>query len=190
MKLSEQDRHRIQAATAQAEAQTQARFAAVIMPASDRYALYPLLWGAAAALALGAVLALARPELSIRLGVVIESIAFAGVALVFDSFPLRLLLVPRHAGHEHARNFAHREFAARILSPGDRRDGILFFVSLGERYVEILATRDVHAKVGEAAWNAIVADFTAAAKAGRVADGAIAAIQACAGHLAAHFPKA
>jgi putative membrane protein len=186
MKLSEQDRHRIQAAVKEAEAQTHARFACVIMPASDRYGLYPLLWGAALALMAGAGLALAKPELSLRMGILIEAALFAVSALAFDWFPLRLLLVPKHAKREHARNFAQREFAARILSSG--RDGVLFFVSLGERSVEILATREVHAKVGEAAWNAIVADFVAKAKAGRVADGAIAAIQACAGHLKMHFP--
>ena len=186
MKLSQAERQRIHAAIAAAEARTQARFAAVIVAASERYTLYPPLWGAMVALMAGAVLALARPELSLRLGILIVAAIFAAFALVFDWFGLRLLLVPRRAKHEHARNLAHREFAARILAPG--REGILFFVSLGERYVEILASRDVHVRVGEAAWNAIVADFTASAKAGRVADGAIAAIEACAGHLAAHFP--
>ncbi|HXL99087.1 MAG TPA: hypothetical protein VN932_04085, partial [Rhizomicrobium sp.] len=108
-------------------------------------------------------------------------------ALAFDWFALRLLLVPGHVKREHARALARREFAARILSPSS--EGLLFFVSLGERYVELLATPKVHAAVGEAAWNAIVADFTAAAKAGRVTDGLVAGIEACAGHLAAHFPK-
>jgi putative membrane protein len=188
MKLSEQDRLRIHAAVKEAEARTHARFASVVVRACDRYTLYPPLWGAIVALMAGACLALARPELSLRMGVLIAAAAFAAFALIFDWFPLRLLLVPKRAKHEHARNLAHREFAARILAPGG--DGILFFVSLGERYVEILASREVHAKVGDTAWNAIVADFTASAKAGRIADGAIAAIQACAGHLAAHFPKA
>jgi putative membrane protein len=188
MKLSEQDRHRIQAAVKEAEAQTHARFAAVVMPASDRYRLYPALWGAMVALVAGAGLALARPELSLRMGIMIEATIFVVFALAFDWFPLRLVLVPKHAKREQARNLAQREFAARILSPG--RDGVLFFVSLGERSVEILATREVHAKVGEAAWNAIVADFVASAKADRIADGAVCAIQTCAGHLAAHFPKA
>jgi putative membrane protein len=188
VKLSQPERQRIHAVAVAAEAQTHARFASVIISASDRYTLYPPLWGAIVALMAGAGLALARPELSLRMGVLIEAAAFAGFALIFDWFPLRLMLVPKRAKHEHARNLAQREFAARILAPGG--DGILFFVSLGERHVEILASREVHAKVGDTAWNAIVADFTAAAKAGHIADGAVSAIQACAGHLAAHFPKA
>jgi putative membrane protein len=190
MKLSADDRARIQSAIAAAEAQTSARFACVILPASDRYGLYPLVWGAALALMTGAGLALLKPDLSLQYGVLIEMTAFAVFALVFDWFPLRLLLVPKTAKHSHAHNFAHREFAARILSPSNHREGILFFVSLGERYVEILATREVHARVGETAWTAIVADFTAAAKTWQIASGAVAAIEACANHLSAHFPKA
>jgi putative membrane protein len=189
MKLSADDRAHIQFCIAAAEARTQARFAAVILPASDRYGLYPPVWGAAIALMTGAALALLRPDLSLRSAILIELAAFVVFALGFDWFPLRLLLVPRHAKHSHAQGFAHREFSARILAPHDHREGILFFVSLGERYVEILATRDVHARVGEAAWNGIVADFIAAAKAGKTADGAVAAIEACADHLSTHFPK-
>lgn len=190
MTLSVDDRARIQSAIATAEAQTSAHFACVILSASDRYGLYPLVWGAALALMIGAGLALLKPDLSLQYGVLIEMTAFAIFALAFDWFPLRLLLVPKNAKRGHAHNLAHREFAARILSAGDHREGILFFVSLGERYVEILATREVHARVGETAWNAIVADFTAAAKTGEIANGTVSAIEACASHLSAHFPKA
>lgn len=188
-KLSDDDRTRIQAAIAAAEARTDARFSCVVLPVSDRYTLYPLLWGAMAAFVVGAGLALWRPHLFLRTGIVIEALIFALAAFLCDWFPLRLLLVPSRAKREHAHNLAHREFAARILAAADRKDGVLFFVSLGERYVEILATRAVHAKVGEAAWNAIVAEFVGAAKAGRIVDGAVTAIEACAKHLATHFPK-
>jgi len=190
MNLSSEDRSRIHAATVKAEAETQARFAAVILPASDRYRHYPLVWGAALALMVGAGLALVEPHMPLRDGILIEGAIFAAFALVFDWFPLRLLLVPKIAKHQKARDFAHHEFATRILSPSDRRDGILLFVSLGERYVEILATRAIHTRVGDAAWDLLVAEFVAAAKADSVADGVVSAVEDCATHLSTHFPKA
>jgi len=183
MKLSANDHERIRAATSKAETQTNVRFAVVIVPTSDRYAHYPLIWGAAFALMIGAALSFLSPALSIRYAILIELAAFVTFALFFDWRPLRLLLAPKRAKHLHARNLAHREFAARILSPGDHRDGLLFFVSLAERYVEILATRDIHSKVGNAAWNAIVTDFVAAAKNGHIAGGAISATEACSHYL-------
>lgn len=188
-KLSAEDRKRIQAAIADAESKSDAHCAAVVLPASDRYALYPLVWGALAALVIGAALTFFKPSLLFRYGMLIEAAVFIIAAFALDWFPLRLLTVPARVKQDHAHAMAHREFAARILS-NHRNNGILIFVSLAERYVEILASRDVHAKVGEAAWNEIVADFVSTAKAGRIADAVTSAIGACSAHLMKHFPKA
>jgi putative membrane protein len=187
MHLSQDDRARVHAALAEAGAKTGARFAAVIVPATDHYALYPLLWGAMGAFLTGAALALFKPELSLRLGVVFEAIAFVAVAMGLDWFPIRLRAVPARIKHARASAMARREFAARILAGG--HDGVLFFVALGERHVEIVASEAVHARVGEGAWQAIVARFTAAAAQGRIVAAVQEAIEACAGHLAQHFPK-
>jgi putative membrane protein len=188
MPLSHDDKQRIHTAVAQAEAKTRAHLAVTIVPASDRYALYPLLWGALAALLVGAGLALLRPELSIRLATIAEISTFAIFALVLGPFAVRLRVAPAAVKRDKARALAHREFAARILAPA--RDGILIFASLGERHAELLATHAVHVAVGDAAWADIVARFTAQAARGDVAGGAIAAVEACAAHLATHFPNA
>jgi len=145
--------------------------------------------GAVLALTATGVLALFRPDLVIGLGFVINAALFIVLSLVLDWLPLRLLLVPRRIKHAHARQLAHREFAARILANAQHRNGVLFFVSLGERYVEIIADRDIHARVPEGAWDKIVADFIAAVKSGRFADGFIAALDACAALLETHYPR-
>jgi putative membrane protein len=187
--LSATERERIHAATAAVERRTSAVFALAIVPVSERYLLFPLVWGAGLALAATGALALIRPDLGIGLGFVINAALFIVLSLVLDWLPLRLMLVPRRAKHAHARQLAHREFAARILANAQHRNGVLFFVSLGERYVEIIADRDIHARVPEGAWDKIVADFIAAVKSGRLADGFIAALEACAALLEAHYPR-
>ena len=187
MKLSAEEHARIEAAAKDADARTGARFSAVIVPVSERYALFPAVWGAAFGFTVGVAAALLWPLMLLRTGMAVAVGAAALFALVSDWLPLRLLLVPAHVKRQHASAMAHRAFAAHILA--SRQDGILFFVSLGERHVEVLASKDVHARVGEDAWRRIVAGFVSAAKAGRVTDGAVGAIEACAQHLAAHFPK-
>ncbi len=180
MRLSAEDKSRIHAAVAAAEARCHVHLAVSIVPASDRYALYPLVWGAVIALFAGAAMALAWPHLHLREAFAIEAGVFIVFSLVFDWWPLRLLLVPRHIRARHAQALAHREFAARILASGERKGGVLFFVSLGERYAEIIADRETHARVGEAAWKEIVGNHLAAARQGRIADGIVTAIDACA----------
>jgi putative membrane protein len=183
MQFSLDDKARIHAAVTAAETRTQIHVAVSIVPASDRYALYPLMWGALASLVTGGVLAFARPRLAIGEGFAVEAIVFVALSVLFDIWPFRLLLVPRHVRENKARELAHREFAARILASGERKGGVLFFVSLGERYAEILADRQTHARVGAKAWDRIVADYILSARSGHVADGIVAAIEACSAAL-------
>jgi putative membrane protein len=65
---------------------------------------------------------------------------------------------------------------------------ILLFVSLGERYVEVVADHETHALAPAGGWNKIVDEFLATVKAGRVADGVLAAIAACGAVLKTHHP--
>jgi len=190
MRLSGDDRARIQAALQAAQARTHARFALMIVPVSDRYAMYPLAWAGMFALAVGAALALFWQWIGLRLGFLIEAASFGTFAQLFDPIALRLLLVPKRLKQARARNMAHREFGAGILAARDKECGMLFFASLAERYVEIVADHTVHERVGEAAWNRIVADFSAKARAGDLADAFVSAIEACAAHLETHFPQA
>ncbi len=187
--LTAAERERIHAATSAVEQRTSAIFALAIVPVSERYLLYPLVWGAVLALTATGVLALLYPELPIGIGFAVDAALFVALSLILDWRPLRLALVPRRVKHVRAHQLAHREFAARILANAQHRDGVLFFVSLGERYVEVMADRDIHARVAEGTWDRIVADFTAAVKAGRLADGFIAAIEACAVVLETHYPR-
>lgn len=190
MHLSKDERARLQAATQAAEARTHARFALAAIHLSDRYALYPLAYGAVAGLVVLGVLAIFLPGISLRWGFFASAITFVTLSLLFDWLPLRLLLVPKHIKHRHAHDFAHREFASHILAKTDRKPGVVFFVSMGERYVEIVADREIHKLMPQETWDGIVARFTDAARKGRIADGLAAGIESCAEVLEKHYPKA
>jgi putative membrane protein len=188
MQLSPDERARVQKALAAAQARTQARFALMIVPVSDRYAMYPLAWAGMVALAAGAVLALFWQTIGLRLGFLLEAAAFGLTAMATEWRPLHLALVPKRLKQMRARSMAHREFGAGILAAHDKKEGLLFFAALAEHYVEIIASREVHARVGAETWSRIVNDFTTRAKSGNLADAFISAIEACAYHLETHFP--
>ncbi|HEX4158478.1 MAG TPA: hypothetical protein VHY79_08375 [Rhizomicrobium sp.] len=188
MKLSAEDKSRIHAAIGAAEARCHVHLAVSVVPASDRYALFPLVWGAVIALFVGGAMALGWPHLHLREAFAIEAGVFIVFSLVFDWWPLRLILVPRHTRRRHAQALAHREFAARILASSKQKGGMLFFVSLGERYAEIIADRETHARVGGPPWKEIVGNYLAAAKQGHIADGIVTAIDACADVISSPSP--
>ncbi len=186
--LSDDEHNRIRSAVADIESRTSAVFGLVVVPVSDRYLLHPVVWGAIIGLAATGAAALLAPQLTIASGFFIDAAVFAALTLLLDWLPLRLLLVPKRIKHNHANQLAHREFAARVLAAPER-NSVLFFVSLGERYVEILADREIHARVEEGTWDKLVADFVAAVKADRLADGFIATAQSCGTLLEAHYPR-
>jgi len=186
--LTHDEHAKLHAAEQAAEARTGARLVLDVVPLSDRYALYPIVYGAVAGLLLLGLLALLLPELSLRDGFFATAIAFCVVSLALEWLPLKLLIVPKKVKHHHAREMAHRVFAARILAQADKKPGVALFAALGERYVEIVADRDVHSRVPQSAWDTIIADFSDFARKGRAVDGLLAAAQACTKVLEEHYP--
>jgi uncharacterized membrane protein len=71
----------------------------------------------------------------------------------------------------------------------ERNDGVLVYVLLADRDVEIVADRGIHAQVGAAAWEAICVKMEAALREGRYADGIAQGVAAIADLLAAHSPR-
>ncbi len=188
--LTPQEHERIHAAVTEVERSTAADLDIVVVRASDRYPLYPLIWAALAALALTTLAVALRPAMSGRAALVLQLSIVIVLTLLFDWLPLRLKLVPDHVKRAHARHLAHREFAAQYARGGPQPSRILLFVSLGERYVEIIADHQTHAAVAGSVWDQTVSDFVTAVKAGRVADGLLAAIEACGAVLRTHHPVA
>ena len=182
-------RSRIKEAMTTAEARTKARFVLTVLPQSDRYTLYPVIWAALAALVTGGVLSWFLPLFSLRDGFAVQVAAFLLLSLLFEWRPLRPLLAPPAVRRHHASQFAHREFAARILAHPERAGGLLLFISEAERYVELLADAKTHAAVGEVEWNRIVGQFVARMRVGAPVEAVIDAVNACAEVLERHHPN-
>jgi uncharacterized membrane protein len=68
-------------------------------------------------------------------------------------------------------------------------NGVLIYLLLADRKVEIVADRGIDAKVGAAGWEAICRAMEADFKAGNFESGVINGIAAVSRQLAAHFPK-
>ena len=67
-------------------------------------------------------------------------------------------------------------------------NGVLIYLLLADRDVEIVADRGIHARVGSPGWETICRRMEAAFKQGRYAEGVISGIQAMTHHLSKHFP--
>jgi uncharacterized membrane protein len=68
-------------------------------------------------------------------------------------------------------------------------NGVLIYLLLADRKVEIIADRGIDARVGAAGWAKICAGMEAEFKAGKFEGGAIKGIEAVSRQLATYFPK-
>jgi len=187
--LSERDRREIAQAIAAAEARTSGELVAVVARAADHYLYIPLLWAALVALTLPGPLLLFG-DLRADEVYAIQVIVFLVLALVFNLTSLKMHLIPRAVRQARAHRLALAQFVEQNLHATAGRSGVLIFVSVAERHVEILADRGIDARVPAGTWERVVAEFTARLRAGQVGEGFVQAVNSCGELLAGHFPAA
>jgi putative membrane protein len=185
--ISDADKNRIADAIRAAETRTAGEIFCVIARHSSDYRLVPIAWAAAIALLapLPFVVLTSWPAAIIYLG---QLVVFLVAALALSHPRVRFHIVPRRAKHDRAHAEAMRQFFAQGLDKTVHRTGVLIFASTAERYVEIVADVGINEKVTPQVWQTAINDLTAAIKAGRPADGFVAAIERCGAVLATHFP--
>lgn len=189
IRFTPEDKARITAAIHAAEKSTSGEFVAVVARASDHYVALPLLWSAILALLLPGACLLAGVSLRWVHLYQIQLLVFIALTVLLLSVPgLHLRLVPRHVKHAHAARLAKAQFYAQGVQLTPHHSGVLLFVSLAERYVEIVADKGIHERIGEARWKAIIDGFVSQVRRARVADGFVEAIGACGAAMAEHYP--
>ncbi len=71
----------------------------------------------------------------------------------------------------------------------EQNNGVLIYLMLADRDVEIIADRGIHTKLGSAVWEAICREMEVAFRLGQFEEGVINGIHAVGSHLQRHFPK-
>lgn len=93
-------------------------------------------------------------------------------------------------GDQTARERALELFSQLRIWDTQHNNGVLIYLLLADRDVEIVADRGIHARVGTEQWEAICREMESAFRRGDYAAGAIHGIEAVSGHLTRHFPAA
>ena len=207
-RLTEDDRAKIAAAIAAAEANSNGEIVAVATPISDPYHDVGLHW---ALVPLFAVLAWAAwrpsaliwwynflfggwqpdPTLSqlLTLLMVFAALKFTVWLLILKWMPLRLALTPGATKHRRVRRRAVSIFKAAAERRTAGRTGILIYLSMAERRAEIIGDEAITKVTTPETWGEAMTALLVDVKDGRVADGIVAAIERVGMVLAEHFPR-
>lgn len=81
-------------------------------------------------------------------------------------------------------------FSSLRIWDTEHNSGVLIYVLLADRSVEIVADRGIHAKVGESAWTMICEAMENRFRKGEFESGALEGIESITRLLATHFPPA
>ena len=95
--------------------------------------------------------------------------------------------MPAAVRRARCREAAAREFRARGWSARGRT-GVLIYVAAAEHYAEVVADAGIAAHVAETVWREAITELVTAIRAGRAADGLVAAIGRVGAVLAQHAP--
>ena len=127
-------------------------------------------------------------------GAALDSIqlAIAKVEQLHDGelrFAIETALTPLHIWHEVApHDRALEVFGLLRVWDTEANNGVLIYVQLADRHVEIVADRGFRGKVSDAEWQAVCKLMEEHFRAGRFQIGSIAGIEAIGNLLARHFP--
>ena len=185
--ISESDKTRIADAIRKAEAQTDGEIFCVIAKHLNDDHQHPIIWAAAIALFVPLPL-IYLTKWSAPVDYLMQLIVFLLAALALSHPKLRLHVIPRSVKRARAHAEAMRLFHSKGLDKTEHRTGVLIFASAAERYAEIVADSGIDEKVTKEVWDDAVNALVTAVKAGRPADGFMAAIEKCGIVLATHVP--
>lgn len=88
-----------------------------------------------------------------------------------------------------ARDRALEVFSQLRVWDTEHNNGVLIYLLLADRDVEIIADRGVHARVGGQGWEIICRQMEAAFRDGKFEEGVVNGIHAVGAHLARHYPS-
>ena len=118
------------------------------------------------------------------------TVKFLGMLIIQLWQPLKFWLIPPpvKARRVLARAITCFKVGAERRTHG--RTGILIYLSMREHRAEIVADAAITSKVSSEVWGEAMAAMLPEIRAGRIADGMVAAVERVGAVLAEHFPRA
>jgi putative membrane protein len=187
--LTDEEQARLTREIRDAEAATSGEIYVVVAHSPDAFRLVPILWGALFALLLAWVLYLGT-ALSTSMILSLQASGFIAVSVLLSVPFLRYRIVPMALAEDAAHRAALAQFMAHGVHLTSARTGVLIYVSLLPRRIEILADSGIHAKLDQAVWDEAVAGLAGEIQNGPLSEALAHAIRDLGALLAVHFPRA
>ncbi len=201
--LTSDEKKRISDAVVEAEANTGGEIVTAVIPESDDYAFRELLFGTGAGILAFIILALFIgpfgrfldrlfwTESTTLLPLAMGTVSLLTGAVFYFLFQIPALdrfIVGRRTMAEAVNHRALRHFVESAAYDTVDRTGILLFISVLERRVELIADKGINAQVAPDTWDRIVSSLVRGIGEKRTAEAIVTAVKEIGTVLAEHVP--
>lgn len=194
IKFSQKEHIAIRTAIKNGEKKTSAEIFAVLAQRSDDYRFVAMCFFAFWIFVVSVLLVLLVNFYKINLPalqiILAQFASFVCGYLVLRWFPkLAIMVTPQRIKYHRAHLNGIKQFLAHGIHHTEGRTGILIFVSLEERYAEILVDGEIEKNIGRDFWLEAVGELIASCKANDISLGYVRAIESISEKLAVKFPR-
>lgn len=203
--LTTDEQRAISEAVATAEKETTGEIATAIIKESDSYRDYELSGAITLSLAAALIMAFAGlsplesilgrffwdvPQRTLFLSAIAVVVIVGAISYrVLNLAILNRLLIPSKEMDLRVRRRALVHFMESGVANTAERTGILIFISLRERRVELIADSGISAHIAQDRWDSIVEGIVEKIGEGSLSSGIIEAVKECSTLLTEHFPR-
>ena len=188
MYLNDKQKQEISKEIENLELQSSAELVAVVSKRSASYKYISSLLSISI-LAFLSIILVVFTETSSLLLLEIQLFVFIFLYLLFEKFDnIIMLILPKAYKYNIAKEYANKQFSNLGLNRTKTNQALMFFVSLDEKYVEIIADDTISSKISNEYFQEIVDEFILDVKNNQLSNGYLKAIQACSHKLIQEFP--
>jgi putative membrane protein len=184
-----EEKERLKAITREVESRTIGEIVVMVVDRSDPYVEAEVLGGVLLGSLLSLILTLLFFHSSIWSYVPLSLLFFFPCRLLFKRIEAsRKLLIGIRRKEEAVRLRAERAFFEKGLYKTRKNTGVLFFLSLFERKIRVLADRGIYEKMDQETLNRFADQVSSGIKEGRACEALTQALQGIGALLSRHFP--
>jgi len=188
--FNEEERRRLREATKSAESLTIGEIVVMVVDGSDHYRDAEVIGGILSGGLFSFIVTVALFKSSLWFFIPLSFIFFLPAWLLFRKIPnLKMTFTTRGRRRESVQRRALRAFYEKGLHRTKMSTGVLFFLSLLERKVWVLADRGIYEKIDQETLNRFAGTVTQGVRDHHACDALCESIRQMGELLARHFPK-
>jgi putative membrane protein len=186
--ISHETKQKIEEAVFEVEKRTSSELVAVVTQKSGDYLYITLLMTSVIALLVPFGLLFFAPELEAKSVYEIQLLGFMLLLLLFNVPKVLFYILPKSIFVKASKLKAYETFQILGLQKTSNYQAVMIFVSLYEKYIEIIADSAISSKIDNALWQSTIDTFLKNVQNDKLEEGYIQAINEIGAILVEYFP--